>query len=460
MNLESYLDFQSVVKEHPSSKEERRAFGIQHAYLKARPLEQILAWFNAHKKSVKKPLVGKTIASALYRISLILGLMAFFLGLLSGIGLLSYSGKEPVNVLYFMAMVIVFPLFTMLLSVIAMLRVKHSSEVLVHLSPAFWMEKMISLLPGGIGKRTKEIAIDPLLANWVVIKRSQLLALLFSFGLLLALLATVVTKDIAFSWSTTLHIDAKRFYDFLYAIALPWRDLFPSGVPSLELIEQSHYFRLGNSLDKTMVHNPALLGEWWKFLALATLFYALFLRSLVFAWASLGMRVALKHSVLSLEEAKILLDEMNEPIIASHAIEPEARLRMADGVYKKTLQTLEPSYDAVHGWFMSEEQLLLLCESVGVVTSHCLEVGGTKSIEQEREILAKNKAEALCFVRAWEPPTMEMVDYLTELASMADKVIVVPVGTLENQYRATPKELDVWDRKLSLLHNDKIWLKR
>ena len=460
MDLETYLDFQSVVKEHPSSKEERRAFGIQHAHLKARPLEQILAWLNAHRKNVKKPLVGKTIASALYTISLILGLIAFFLGLFSGIGLLSYSGKEPVNVLYFMAMVIVFPLFTMLLSVIAMLRVKHSSEVLVHLSPAFWMEKMISLLPGGIGKRTKEIAIDPLLANWVVIKRSQLLALLFSFGLLLALLATVVTKDIAFSWSTTLHIDAKRFYDFLYAIALPWRDLFPSAVPSLELIEQSHYFRLGNSLDKTMMQHPALLGEWWKFLALATLFYALFLRLLLFMTATLGLRVALGQAVMSLEEAKILLEEMNEPIITSQAIELEVGLSAAEGKYKKTVLTLDPSYDVAYGWFMSQEQLLLLCESVGVRASRCIEAGALIPLVKEREIQAKSKAEVLCFVRAWEPPTMEIVDFLTELSSRADKVIVVPVGTLENQYRATPKELDVWDRKLTVLNHDKIWLKR
>ncbi len=460
MTLESYLDFQSVVKEHHSSKEERRAFGIQHADLKTRPLEQILSWFDAHKKSVKKPLVGKIITSALYKISLILGLVAFFLGLFSGIGLLSYSGKEPVNVLYFMAMVIILPLLSMLLSLIAMLRVKHSSEVLVHLSPAFWMEQILSVLLKKRGKKVQEMVIDPLLANWVVIKRSQLLALLFSFGLLLALVATVVTKDIAFSWSTTLHIDAKTFYDFLYAVALPWRDLFSSGVPSLELIEQSHYFRLGNSLDKTMIQHPALLGEWWKFLALATIFYALFLRLLLFMTAFLGLRVALKQAILSLEEAKILLEEMNEPIITSHAIEPEAGLSTAEGKYEKTVLTLVPSYDAVYGWYISQEQLLLLCESVGVRASHCIEAGALMPLAKEGEIQDKSKVEVLCFVRAWEPPTMEIVDFLTELSCRADKVIVVPVGTLENQYRATPKELDVWDRKLTVLNHDKIWLKR
>ena len=291
MTLESYLDFQSVIKEYPSSNEARRAFGLEHAHLKAQPLKQILAWLETQKKRVKKPLVGKTITLALYKISLVLGLVSFFVGLFSGVGLLSYSGKEPVNVLYFMAMVIVLPLFSMLLSLIAILRVRHRGEVLVHLSPAFWMEKILSIVSKN---KSQETVIDPVLANWIVIKRSQMLALVFSFGLLLALVATVVSKDIAFSWSTTLQIDAKTFYDFLYAVSLPWRELSASGVPSLELIEQSHYFRLGNSLDKTMIQHPALLGEWWKFLAWATLFYALFLRLLLLLSATIGLRVALK----------------------------------------------------------------------------------------------------------------------------------------------------------------------
>jgi len=457
MTLEWYLDFQSVIKEYPSSQEARRAFGIQHAHLKAQPLKQILVWSETQKKRVKKPLVGEMITSTLYKISLVLGLVSFFLGLFSGVGLLSYSGKEPVNVLYFMAMVIVLPLFSILLSLIVMLRVRHRGEVLVHLSPAFWMEKILSIISK---KKAEETVIDPVLANWIVIKRSQMLALVFSLGLLLALVATVVSKDIAFSWSTTLQIDAKNFYDFLYAVSLPWRELCVSGVPSLELIEQSHYFRLGNSLDKTMIQHPALLGEWWKFLALATLFYALFLRLLLLMSATIGLRVALKEAILNLEEAKILLTQMNEPIITSQAIEPEAGFSTAEGQYEKTVFTLDPLCDEAYGWFMSQEQLLLLCESVGVKASRYIEVGAQHPLAKEAEIQTENKAAVLCFVRAWEPPTMEIVDFLTELSCRADKVIVVPVGTLENQHRAAPKELDVWDRKLTLLHHDKLWLKR
>ena len=149
---------------------------------------------------------------------------------------------------------------------------------------------------------------------------------------------------------------------------------------------------------------------------------------------------------------------MNEPIITSQAIEPEVGLSIAEGTYEKTVFTLEASYDEAYGWFMSQEQLLLLCESVGVRASRCIEAGAQHPLAKEGEIQAK--AAVLCFVRAWEPPTMEIVDFLTELSSRADKVIIVPVGTLENHYCATTKELDVWDRKLTLLHHNKLWLKR
>ena len=86
-----------------------------------------------------------------------------------------------------------------MLTLLAMLRAHSSESVLVHISPAFWMEKIWGFLPGKIEENIKVLQINPLLANWVIIKRSQLIVLFFSFGLLLSLLGMVVTKDIAFA---------------------------------------------------------------------------------------------------------------------------------------------------------------------------------------------------------------------------------------------------------------------
>lgn len=460
MDLKRYLDLYALLEAAPSSREENRAFGITHVMIKNQPTQQILTWIEAHKSKLKKPLLSETFSSYLYIMTLSLACIAFAVGLLSGIALLSYSGKEPVNVIYFMAMVIVFPVFTMMLSLIAMVRASRSQSVLVHLSPAFWMEKILGLLPGRMQENIRELKINPLLANWLIIKRSQLLSLCFSFGLLLALLGVVITKDIAFAWSTTLEIDPETFYGILHTLALPWRELYPSALPSMELIEQSHYFRLGETLSAQMLANAPVLGEWWRFLACATLFYAILLRFLIYMIASLGLSRAVKRSLLSLKGTKQLLREMNEPIITTHGKEEENAFVPDDSSYGQTIDSLDSSYDVVQGWAITEKALLLLCDSMEVIAPEHFEVGGTNNLEEDSEIVAKSKGEVLLFVKAWEPPTMDFVDYVEELTLKVDKVIVAPVGTAENSYSATVKELNVWDRKLSVMHNEKVWLKR
>ncbi|WP_309499415.1 DUF2868 domain-containing protein [Sulfurovum sp.] len=460
MKLNSYLDLYSLLEVNSSSREDNRAFGITHMLVKNKEIQQLLAWIEEYRSRLKKPLLSETFSSYLYTVTLVLALIAFFLGLLSGIGLLSYSGKEPVNVVYFMAMVVVFPLLTMTLTLFAMLRANSSQSVLVHVSPAFWMEKILGLLPGRMQENIRKLKISPLLANWMVIKRSQVLALCFSFGLLLALLGAVVTKDIAFSWSTTLDIDSETFYGFLHILALPWRDLFPSAVPSMELIEQSHYFRLGEKLSETMIENASVLGEWWRFLAVATVFYALFLRFLMYVIASFGLSHAVKQSILALGGTKKLLREINDPIITTQGIEQEIAFVRSDSSYGQIIHVLSVSYDVVQGWAMTHDELLLLCDNMGIMSPKYFEVGGAHSLEEDSEVIAKSNGEILFFVKAWEPPTMDFADYLHELTVKVDKVIVAPIGIAENNYSTTVKELDIWDRKLLLLKNEKVWLKR
>jgi hypothetical protein len=460
MNLKSYVDLSELLKANPSTREENRAFGLTHVLLKESPLDQLSAWTEAHSEKLKRPLLSDTFSSYLYAVTLTLVLIAFVLGLLSGIGLLSYNGQEPVNVIYFMAMVIFLPLFTILLTLLSMLRVRSAQSVLVHLSPAFWMEKILALLPGQIQENIQAFKINPLLANWVIIKRSQMIALFFSLGLLFALLGGVVTKDIAFAWSTTLHITPETFHDFLRTVALPWRDFVPSAVPSMELIEQSHYFRLGDKLSEEMITNASQLGEWWRFLAFATIFYAIFLRFLILLLSSWGLSRAVKQSLLTLNGTRRLLREINEPIISTHTKQTKSTSASNDKGYGQIVNMLDASYDSVQGWAITEDELSVLSDSMKVIAPMHAEVGGANTFEEDAEVISKSHGEVLLFVKAWEPPTMDFVDYLNDLSIKVDKVIVMPVGTIEDLYEARDKEIDVWENKLSLDEDEKVWLKR
>ena len=459
MNIKSYLNLYELLEQSVSSREENRAFGLAHIILKHKPIEQLLVWSEEHSAKLRKPSLCDTFSSYLYGVTLTLVLIAFILGLVSGVTLLSYSGHEPVNVIYFMAMVIALPLFTMTLTLLSMVRVSSSQSVLVHLSPTFWMEKILGFLPNKIEENIKTLKINPMLANSLVIKRSQLIALVFSLGLLLALIAVVITKDIAFAWSTTLHIDAKTFHGFLYNIALPWREIVPSAVPSLELIEQSQYFRLGDKLSEEMISNASVLGEWWKFLAAATLFYAIILRFFMLLIASLGLKSAVKKSFLSLKGARQLLQEMNEPIISTHAKRAEKSFIANTDGYIQTIETLDTSYDTMHGWAITHDELLVLGDSLHVIAPTHFEVGGANSFEEDNEVISKSHGEVLLVVKAWEPPTMDFVDYLIDLSSKVDKIIVMPIGTSDNLYQTTQNALDMWANKLALVNHEKVWLK-
>jgi len=356
-------------------------------------------------------------------------------------------------------MVVFLPLFTMTLTLFSMFRANSTQSMLIHISPAFWMEKILRLLPNKIEDNLKEVKINPLLGNWIVIKRSQIIALAFSFGLLFALLGVVATKDIAFAWSTTLSITSEAFHHFLYTLAFPWRDLYPSALPSIELIEQSQYFRLGDKLSEEMIQNASKLGEWWKFLAFATLFYAIILRFVVYLLSEFGLKRAIKKSFLTLDGAKKLLNDMNEPIISTHANENEQQFIQRNTAYAQMINALDASYDSVQGWAIPKENLFVIADSMNVISPKFVEVGGANTLDEDMEIIHHSRGEVLLYVKSWEPPTMDFIDYLEALAKKVDKVIVCPVGTSENAYETEAREVNVWARKLSMFGSEKVWLK-
>ena len=330
-------------------------------------------------------------------------------------------------------MVIFVPLFTMTLSLLSMIRANSVQSMLVHISPAFWMERVLSLFPNKMEKEVQslyaDMKVNPLLLNWLVIKRSQLLALAFSFGLLFALLAMVSTQDIAFAWSTTLSVSAETFQHFLQQISFAWREFFPWAVPSVELVEQSQYYRLGDRLGEGMIDNAALLGEWWKFLLFATLFYAIVLRFFLYLLASVGLNKAITRSFMSLDGAQKLLNDMNEPIISTRAKEHEKAFDSKDVAYTQIVHAFDGSYDVVLGWAIDKENIELINETMQVISPTLAEVGGANSLEEDKEVIVKCHGEVLLYVKAWEPPTMDFIDFLELLLSKADKVIVAPLGT-------------------------------
>lgn len=104
----------------------------------------------------------------------------------------------------------------------------------------------------------------------------------FAIGLTLSFFTYLALTDLAFGWSSTLEITSDGVYRLTQALALPWRSLWPDAAPTLQLIEQTRFFRIEDQ-------NPVsggLYGEWWRFLLMNLLLYVLLPRLLSLAWAA------------------------------------------------------------------------------------------------------------------------------------------------------------------------------
>lgn len=458
MNLQTYINLYQILDTHNTTHESNRTFALDRQLRDADPKQKLLPWTEEHKTKLPTPLLSEQFCKYLYAVSLTLAFISLALGFVAGVGLLSYSGKEPVNIIYFLAVAVFFPLVTMLLGFLSMLKASSAQNLLVHISPAYWMEKLLSFLPHRIQGKLSELKINPLLLNWLVIKRAQLLSLLFALGLFLALLGIVTTKDVAFAWSTTLQVSAEQFHSFLQMLSWPWRTWLPSAVPSLELIEQSQYFRLGGKLGSDMVSHASLLGEWWRFLACATLVYAIVLRLLVWLLANYGFQEALSRSLLKIEGVERLLYQMDTPIVSTTAPKQEFPAAANGGQYGRILYTKKNYYTMVLGWAMISENISLLNDSMQINTEKYFSVGGSNTLQEDYQILQGINGDVLLYVKVWEPPTMDIIDFLHDLADKAEHITIMAVGTVDDKYRVNPRELDIWGRKLYAINNPKVWL--
>ncbi len=449
--LEDYFNLNELMHCCRGTHEENRAFGLQHDALQNRPFAMLGAWMekNAHRSA--RPDRGRTIVLFLRNSALALAAAAFALGILTAAGLLSYSGNAPVNVLYFLAVTVAFPLLGMLLSLLAMLRSNRRDAVLVHLLPAFWLQRILERFFGP--DTAQPIPFNPLLANRLVIVRAQEFSLAFYAGLFLALLAIVAGKDIAFAWSSTLPLDAQTFHRLLSLIALPWRDWLPQAVPSRELIENSRYFRLGGMLDAQMVQQAARLGEWWKFLAMTTFFYGIALRLGMLAFARWAYGRALRRSILALEGVSELLREFGEPVITTQAHERENALKTDTALPDRILTAPLHRYDSAVGWALDTETIAFHNDRIGIRTDTVAEAGGMHSLQEDAHTVGNLRGDILIYVKAWEPPTMDFIDFLNALrARQPGKIHLYLLGLPQRDYRADDGALEVWVHKIAALN--------
>lgn len=248
-------------------------------------VRQLRAWLDAVYG--KEPRPGERFAGALTLLTG--GLVAS--GVLLGTGAaqyaLSYDGTHPLNVVTFLSLLILPQIG--LLALIALNLVARSVTVrrATERSLGLAHEALLAVVRSrsSEAKPAARAGVDLQALYrpaevWRVFLGMQLFGVAFNVAAAGAALALVSFTDLAFSWSTTLQVDAADAHRYVAALGKP----FPRLVPSLEVVEATRYYRLEGRYAggvATRAADLAATSAWWPFLAACLLVYGLLPRLLL-----------------------------------------------------------------------------------------------------------------------------------------------------------------------------------
>jgi len=356
------------------------------------------------------------------------------LGIITMAGLLFYDGGQRINVtviIGFVALQLLLALLTSLQSVMGW-------------QP--WRPLLNRFMPA------PRPALQPLQPA-LMARAAQGGGLSFAVTALLTLLAMVVIQDLAFGWSTTLNTAASGYHQLTSALATPWAWLWPAAVPDLALVEATRFFRAGTNTLLT----PARWGQWWPFISMLWLVWVVLPRLLLRLLASALVHWRARKLLLRHPGLNALRERMATPVLDTGAGHNDAN-DLPDTRHNTLLQPLP------------EKALLLSWAGAGTVTDKqtlpaalaaicpgpALNVGGLASLSQDQQAIAQlsvnsDAVTALMLVSSWEPPTGELLDFLTSARQSwpaGSRVYLLPLAaeTREPPTTATDRQLQPWLR--------------
>ncbi len=407
--LDFYFTLQKVLKNIPSHKTLRQ-FALKHQDLKSEKL--LFSFLKEHLQNFSLRYI-----QWFYLIS-------FILGITTAIALLSYNGKEPVNLFYFLFIVIGVPLLGAIFTIISFFTNTKLfigailEKIIVH----FTKEK--------INFKNKT------LQKWFELKTLLFAQLLFGFGFLLGFLFKITFSDIAFTWSSTLDISVNLLYKILQFFSLPWHGLLNDYL-SISLIQKSQFYHLQSAKQHLM---PTTLSLWWKYLLFASIFYMIILRFILFVIANSIYKKTLNKAIL--DDGKVLLHFMKTPLVST---KEQSKKEPFSYNLKNPKRLSKTSFKAAIAWNFTVNEALILKEKFPKGAIYPL--SALDSFEKEDQILQNLPKEALSIiVKSWEAPTMDFIDFLEKAYKKFNDITIFLIG--ENYKKAKEKELAIWQESL------------
>jgi hypothetical protein len=190
---------------------------------------------------------------------------------------------------------------------------------------------------------------------------------------------------------------------------------------------------------------------------MAMVVYAILLRLVLWVWVHLAYKQALKKEFFAIVGVEKLLSEFATPFVSTQAPTIEKHLDVVESEVSAE-GDLALEYNAILGWNYSEENLHLIVDAFSIHGGSLKIVGGKNSFSEDQAVLSEVERSILVYVKAWEPPTMDFMDFLDDLLGKEKifKVDICPLGTSSNAYASERRDLQVWLNKLEKIDSVKL----
>ncbi len=367
-------------------------------------------------------------------------------GALSGVvamaGVLAWDGTQRINLTLLLALI----LLQLLLGLATGL------QGLLNWQPWRWLTRRLSgpEQPPALGA----------LAPQLMARAAQGGGLMFSIAALATLLVMVVLQDLAFGWSTTLNTGAGSYHRLVSLLAAPWQALVPTAVPSLELVEATRFFRTEALVSDT---DPVRWGQWWPFVAMAWLAYAMVPRLLLWLLAQLHLRWRAGRLLQAHPDMTALSYRMETPCLDSGNTHNDSEdLPDTD----TDIQLHQPPPDTLLIRWAGAGRANLPEQLPRPETLP--EAGGTASLAQDRSLVDQIRVQlerhtppaVSLLVNAWEPPTGELADFLELALSRWPASAQVYLFALAHDHNQPPPSrwLAQWSRFVQRMDDPRVFL--
>lgn len=351
-------------------------------------------------------------------------------GILGMAGLLAWEGAQRINLTVILALI----LLQLLLGLFT------TCQGLLNWQPWHWLQRRLD--------RPEQHALGPL-SPQLMTRAAHCGGLAFAVTSLMTLLVMVTIQDLAFGWSTTLDTGAVTYHQLVHGLSVPWHTPMPVAVPSLELVEATRFYRteaLVSDID------PTRWGQWWPFVAMVWLVYAILPRLLMCLFAQLHLVWRARQLLQTHPDMTALIYRLETPCLDhgnSHNDSGDFP-NMATAV-----QLHRPPDDTqLISWAEAGRQSrpAILSQQ----PENIPEAGGSATLEKDRRLIdqmgqqlnRRSNPVVTILLRAWEPPTGDLVDFLQLARSRWPRQVRIYLFPLAHNGQHAPEQqlLAQWSR--------------